>query len=119
MRVVDNNEICPFIQPQYQTIQNPYSYEQPSYFDVPMIKPEEKTAPVNVVVVTGDKNELSGLTNMTDKKNVSGGESINKDESNPVVHEGNKNEPSVKQTGGESNGIIDFAKSFFIKKVDG
>jgi hypothetical protein len=75
MRVVDNNEVCPFVQPQqnqdvyfqnqYQDqSQNPYN----QMFQIPMIKPEEKPAPVNVVVVTGDKNELNGLSNTIDKK---------------------------------------------------
>ena len=83
-----------------------------------MMKPEEKSAPVNVVVVTGDKNELSGLSNITEKNNSlknnpinGGGQENKKDESQDLKPNG--------IGGGESNGIIDFAKSFFIKKMDG
>ena len=120
MRVVDNNEICPFIQqqPQYEPIQNPYIQNQDPYFQTQMMKPEEKSAPVNVVVVTGDKNELSGLSNITEKNNSlknnpinGGGQENKKDESQDLKPNG--------IGGGESNGIIDFAKSFFIKKMDG
>jgi len=127
MRVVDNNEVCPFIQPQYQPIQNQNPYlqnqgQQPydEMFQMPMIKPEEKPAPVNVVVVTGDKNELNGLSSSAtiDTKPITRGESTS---------DKNHDKQSEKKTGGsnssESNqstgsSILDFTKSFFIKKMD-
>lgn len=134
MRVVDNNEVCPFIQSQHgQPIQNdnqnpyfqhPYLQGQQSYdqmFQMPMIKPEEKPAPVNVVVVTGDKNELSGLSNTStvETKPITSSESITdkkyeKQSEKQTEKKGGSNESS--STGGSS--ILDFTKSFFIKKMD-
>ena len=126
MRVVDNNEVCPFIHPQQgQLIQNgiqyPYSQSegQQSYdqmFQMPMIKPEEKPAPVNVVVVTGDKNELNGLTSSStiDTKPIVTSESTSD----------KKDEKQAEKKGGSSessstgSSILDFTKSFFIKKMD-
>jgi DNA-directed RNA polymerase II subunit RPB2 len=130
MRVVDNNEVCPFIQSQQgQPIQNdnqnpyfqhPYLQGQQSYdqmFQMPIIKPEEKPAPVNVVVVTGDKNELSGLSNSAtvDTKPITSSESTtDKKYEKQSEKKGGSNESS--STGGSS--ILDFTKSFFIKKMD-
>ena len=130
MRVVDNNEVCPFIQPiQGQQNQNPYfqdpysSYMQQSQqpydqmFQMPMIKPEEKPAPVNVVVVTGDKNELNGLTSSStiDTKPIISNQSTS-DEKKPDKKTGGSNENATNQSTGSS--ILDFTKSFFIKKMD-
>ena len=126
MRVVDNNEVCQFIHPQQgQLIQNgiqtPYLQDQSqqSYdqmFQMPMIKPEEKPAPVNVVVVTGDKNELNGLTSSStiDTKPIVTSESTSD----------KKDEKQAEKKGGSSessstgSSILDFTKSFFIKKMD-
>jgi DNA-directed RNA polymerase II subunit RPB2 len=124
MRVVDNNEVCPFIYPQQGQLiqnQNPYLQDQiqPSYdqmFQMPMIKPEEKPAPVNVVVVTGDKNELNGLTSSStiDTKPIVTSESTSD----------KKDEKQAEKKGGSSessstgSSILDFTKSFFIKKMD-
>jgi DNA-directed RNA polymerase II subunit RPB2 len=121
MRVVDNNEVCPFVQPQqnqdvyfqnqYQDqSQNPYN----QMFQIPMIKPEEKPAPVNVVVVTGDKNELNGLSNTIDKKDIAGPQTNTKEEK--AEKKGGSNSTESNQSGGSS--ILDFTKSFFIKKMD-
>jgi hypothetical protein len=126
MRVVDNNEVCPFIQPiQGQQNQNPYfqdSYMQgqlpyDQMFQMPMIKPEEKPAPVNVVVVTGDKNELNGLTSSStiDTKPIISNQSTS-DEKKPDKKTGGSNENATNQSTGSS--ILDFTKSFFIKKMD-
>jgi len=130
MRVVDNNEVCPFIQSQHgQPIQNdnqnpyfqhPYLQGQQSYdqmFQMPMIKPEEKPAPVNVVVVTGDKNELNGLTSSStiDTKPIVSNQSIS-DEKKSDKKTGGSNSSESNQSTGSS--ILDFTKSFFIKKMD-
>jgi DNA-directed RNA polymerase II subunit RPB2 len=126
MRVVDNNEVCPFIQQQqYQPIQNqnpylqdPYTQGQQPYdqmFQMPMIKPEEKPAPVNVVVVTGDKNELNGLSNTTDKKDITGPQTNTKEEKTEKKTGGSNSNENNQSTG---SSIIDFTKSLFIKKMD-
>jgi hypothetical protein len=122
MLVVDNNEICPYIQQQQQPQQQYYnpnlmqqSYDQ--MYQMPLIKPEEKpVAPVNVVVVTGDKNELSGLTSSSSNDIQSGGKHSNSDNNS----EKKQTEKQAEKKGGESTGssILDFTKSFFIKKVD-
>jgi DNA-directed RNA polymerase II subunit RPB2 len=120
MRVVDNNEVCPYIQPQqYQPIQNQIPFHQDVYdpmLQMPMIKPEEKPAPVNVVVVTGDKNELNGLTSSAtvDTKPIISNESTSdkKDEKQSEKKGGSSESSST------GSSILDFTKSFFIKKMD-
>jgi DNA-directed RNA polymerase II subunit RPB2 len=126
MRVVDNNEVCPFIQQQYQLSenQNPYLQNQgqqpyDQMFQMPMIKPEEKPAPVNVVVVTGDKNELNGLTSsatIDTKPITSESTSDKKQDKQSEKKTGGSNSSESNQSTGSS--ILDFTKSFFIKKMD-
>jgi len=122
MRVVDNNEVCPFTQPQQSyPLQNVYTQSQQTYdqmFQIPMIKPEEKPAPVNVVVVTGDKNELNGLTssNTANKKEINGGLPQSKEDKTTEQKTGGGNENTSNQSSGSS--ILDFTKSFFIKKMN-
>jgi hypothetical protein len=116
LRVVDLNEICKST--QYDQIQYPYQYQnqfpiqQMQYQNQFPQKAEEKPAPVNVVVVTGDKNELSGFTTQPVQSKSVHNEESQKDA--PVE----KREPDKK--GGESSGssLLDFTKSFFIKKID-
>ena len=84
---------------------------------VKLVEPEEKpVAPVNVVVVTGDKNELSGLTSNSSNDIQSGGKHSNSDSNSQEK----QTEKQAEKKGGESTGssILDFTKSFFIKKVD-
>ena len=119
MRVVDNNEICPMIEQslpyqQYESYApNQYQYDQ--MFQMPMIKPEEKPAPVNVVVVTGDKNDLSGLSNTVEKQPEKQLEKSS--EKQPEKKTGGEAMPIVSSDSTGSS-ILDFTKSFFIKKVD-
>jgi DNA-directed RNA polymerase II subunit RPB2 len=123
MLVVDNNEISPYIQQHQQHQQQYYNPNlmQQSYdemYQMPLIKPEEKpVAPVNVVVVTGDKNELSGLTSSSSNDIQSGGKHSKSDSNS---QEKKQTEKQAEKKGGESTGssILDFTKSFFIKKVD-
>jgi len=125
MLVVDNNEISPYIQQHQQHQQHQQQYYNPnlmqqSYdqmYQMPLIKPEEKpVAPVNVVVVTGDKNELSGLTSSSSNDIQSGGKHSKSDSNSQEK----QTEKQAEKKGGESTGssILDFTKSFFIKKVD-
>ena len=120
LRVVDNNEISPYVQNEYQQPYNPV-YNNPIYdpmLQMPMIKPEVKTPDVNVVVITGDKNELNGLTQ---QKEVSKGETHTQDEmynTDKKIGGNASNNESIKTEPSSGSSILDFTKSFFIKKME-
>ena len=140
-QVVDVNEIYPYVpytnpsyEPSYETsyqpshqeaMDNEYNPEYSKYntqFQVPMIKHEIKPPDVNVLVVTGDKNELNGLPMKSSQTNI--------DNTNNVVTNNDKIEKmdalvesndSVKpQEGGGNSSLFDsITKGIFsIKKID-
>jgi hypothetical protein len=128
--VVDNNEIFPYsyatIQPHHYQM-NPTNmvsvgpYGEPYGNSLPMIKTEEPYKPpdVNVVVVTGDKNELNGmpLKNSDDKSNGSqdsGGNFVLKKNVVGTDSEGAKEKE--KESEKKSGGFFDFT-NFLVKKV--
>jgi len=127
LRVVDNNEISPYIQNEYQQPYNPaynnnIGYNNNPVYDpmmqMPMIKPEVKTPDVNVVVITGDKNELNGLTQ---QKEISKNDAYTQDEmyKTDIKSGGNaSNNESIKTESSSGSSILDFTKSFFIKKME-
>jgi hypothetical protein len=94
----------------------------------PMFPSEMKPPDVNVVVVTGDKNEINGLTS-NNKANTSDNKQ-NHDNDNDHISQDKKEK---EKKGGDNtnrndntsrnnsfldnNPIIDFTKSFFIKKM--
>ena len=129
--VVDNNEIFPY---SYTAMQQPHHYQlnptnmisvgpygEPQGNPLPFMKTEEPYKPpdVNVVVVTGDKNELNGMpVKTTDEKSGSF-----HDSGNFVLKKGvgtdsdmakeNEKEPEKKTA---SSSIFDFT-NFLVKKV--
>jgi hypothetical protein len=113
LQVVDRSEISRY-QPQQMSQTNQIQQINPmqQMQHVPFIPPEPKSAPdVNITLVTGNNNKVTGgeQTKKTESSNemkepisiVSGGSSIESNE---------KKEES-------SSGILNFAKSFFIKKT--
>jgi DNA-directed RNA polymerase II subunit RPB2 len=88
----------------------------------PMFQSEMKPPDVNVVVVTGDKNEINGLTSNNNKDNASDNKQ-NHDDNDHISQvkkekkggdNTNRNDNSIL----DNNPILDFTKSFFIKKMD-
>ena len=117
LQVVDRSEIYRYIPPQIPMNMNPYAMnqmQQPIPHMVPQFMPtENKSAPdVNITLVTGNNNKVGGqdqpkkTAGSDENKEVTfGGETPNKE---PVEKSENKE---------ESQGVFDFAKSFFIKKT--
>ena len=139
IRVVDINDILPFSQGQQlnddnfniqkynetanQMAMNEMSMNQMPY--KPMFPSEMKPPDVNVVVVTGDKNEINGLTtnnkdntsednSSQEKKEKKGGDNTIRGDDTNHNDNTNRNDNSII----DNNPILDFTKSFFIKKMD-
>jgi DNA-directed RNA polymerase II subunit RPB2 len=133
INVVDINDILPFSQGEPYNILDNNVNTQKYYGNEmvandmnqmqykPMFQSEMKPPDVNVVVVTGDKNEINGLTT-NNKENTS----ENKHSSHP---DDNVSQEKKEKKGGDNvirsdntnvgnNSILDFTKSFFIKKMD-
>ena len=94
----------------------------------PMFPSEMKPPDVNVVVVTGDKNEINGLTsnnkaNASDNKqnHDNDNEHISQDKKEKEKKGGDNNNTNQNNTNRNNsildNPILDFTKSFFIKKM--
>ena len=136
INVVDINDILPFSQGQQlndnnlnvqkhnEMAMNEMAMNQMQY--KPIFPSEMKPPDVNVVVVTGDKNEINGLST-NNKDNAS--------ENNHDNSSQEKKEKEKEKKGGDNatrgdntirndnsilgdNSILDFTKSFFIKKMD-
>lgn len=115
--VVEPNEITyPFqIDPALYQTQQP----QPQMFDRPMISPHglpplaPPVATPNITVVVGDKNEVHGSNEQDPTKNTTG--SININDVKEPEQKDKKNEEKKESEGGSS--ILDFTKSFFVKKT--
>lgn len=118
--VVEPNEITyPFqIDPALYQTQQP----QPQMFDRPMISPHglpplaPPVATPNITVVVGDKNEVHGSNEQDPTKNTTGSININ-DVKEPEQKDKKNEESNEKKQSEGGSSILDFTKSFFVKKT--
>ena len=68
----------------------------------------------NITVVVGDKNEVHGSNEQDPTKNTTG--SININDVKEPEQKDKKNEESNENKESEGGSILDFTKSFFVKK---
>ena len=124
--VVDNNEIFPYQgMPTYTTqypsqMSDPFLTENLLAREQPMVNPY-KQPDVNVVVVTGDKNELNGMPVSSGSSNssqspIQGGSST---VSQPVSQEADKKENIPATADKKGGGVLDFLTGGFLIKKTG
>ena len=125
--VVDNNEIFPYqgmptagYYPSYPQVNDPFLTENLLAREQPMVNPY-KAPDVNVLVVTGDKNELNGMPSGTNSSqhNIQGGSNASSTINQSVSQsEPDKKEktPAPPKTDG---GMLDFLTGGFLIKKTG
>jgi hypothetical protein len=128
--VVDNNEIFPYqghsaqTYPQYpQYPADPFLTENLLAREQPMVNPY-KQPDVNVVVVTGDKNELNGMPVSSGSSNssqspIQGGSSVSSTVSQSVSQEADKTENIPATADKKGGGVLDFLTGGFLIKKTG
>lgn len=125
--VVDNNEIFPYqgmpttgYYPSYPQVNDPFLTENLLAREQPMVNPY-KPPDVNVVVVTGDKNELNGMPTGTNSSQspIQGGSNASSTINQSVSH----SEPDKKETPASAQkkeaGMLDFLTGGFLIKKTG
>jgi len=118
--VVEPNEITyPFqIDPSLYQTQQPQYPQQQQMFDHPMISSQPFQQPVatpNITVVVGDKNEVRGSTDQDTPTNAANNIRVD-NIGEPEQKEKKDNKEGAKESEG-GNSILDFTKSFFVKKT--
>jgi len=124
--VVDNNEIYPYTPNQtnlYDPFQQPRFNQTQMYDQMPMqssFQEPPKPPDVNVVVVTGDKNELNGMP--LKNTNAASGENQGSEPKDIVIKKSSEDDKKSGGSGGSgesggSSSIFDFGNFFKIKKV--
>ena len=124
--VVDNNEIFPYqgmptagYYPSYPQVNDPFLTENLLAREQPMVNPY-KAPDINLVVVTGDKNELNGMPSGTNSSqhNIQGGSGPISTVGQSVSQEQEKKDTPASAPKKEA-GMLDFLTGGFLIKKTG